>query len=64
MSREASKINEYHKYILGGKGGRCVGLTTLSSLCADFLEILGTSTFWSPKSLSRPVMGQLYLYCV
>jgi len=23
----------------GGKGGRCLGLTTLSSLCADCLEI-------------------------
>ena len=23
----------------GGKGGRCVGLTTLSPACADFLEI-------------------------
>jgi len=22
-----------------GKGGRCVGLTTLSPLCADFLQI-------------------------
>jgi len=25
-----------------------VGLTTLPSLCADCLEILGTSTCWSP----------------
>jgi len=28
---------------LGGKGGRCVGLTTLSPSCADCLEI------WEPQ---------------
>ena len=28
---------------LGGKGGRCVGLTTLPPVCADCLEI------WKPK---------------
>jgi hypothetical protein len=26
----------------GGKGGRCVGLTTLPPLCADCLEIWGS----------------------
>ena len=31
-----------------GKGGLCVGLTTLPSSCADFLEILGASTPWKP----------------
>jgi hypothetical protein len=30
--------NEYQEYFLGGKGGRCVGLTTLPSSCADCLE--------------------------
>jgi len=34
----ASNRNEYQKYFLGGKGGRCVGLT-LPSTCADCLEI-------------------------
>ena len=29
---------------LGGKGGRCVGLTTLAPLCAVCLDILGAST--------------------
>jgi hypothetical protein len=24
----ASRRNKYHEYFLGGKGGRCVGLTT------------------------------------
>ena len=29
----------YQEYFLGGKGGRCVGLTTLPSSCANCLEI-------------------------
>jgi hypothetical protein len=45
----------------GGKDGRCVGLTTLPPSCVDCLEILGASTFWNPKGLSRPVAGKLYL---
>ena len=53
----ASNRNEYQEYFLGGKGGRCVGLTTLPPSCADCLE------FWDPQPpgtlrvLSRPVMG-------
>ena len=39
----ASNRNEYQEYILGGKGGRCVGLTTLPPSCADCLEI------WEPQ---------------
>jgi len=31
--------NEYQEYILRGKGGRCIGLTTLPASCADFLEV-------------------------
>jgi hypothetical protein len=46
----------------GGKGGRCVGLTTLPPSCADCLKNLGASTSWKPQDLSRPVMGLLYLY--
>jgi len=30
--------NEYEEYFLGGKGGRCVGLTTLPPSCALYLE--------------------------
>jgi hypothetical protein len=51
----ASNRNEYHGYLLGGKGGPCVGLTILPCSWADCLEILGTSTSWSPKGPSRPV---------
>jgi len=29
----------HQEYFLGGKGGRCVGLTTLPPSCADSLEI-------------------------
>jgi len=35
----ASNRYEYQKYFLGGKGGRCIGLTTLPPLCADCLEV-------------------------
>jgi hypothetical protein len=37
----------------GGKGGRCVGLTTLLPSCANCLKILEASTSWSPKGLYR-----------
>jgi hypothetical protein len=43
----------------GGKGGRCLGLTTLPPSCADCIEILEASTTCSPKGLSMPVMGLL-----
>jgi hypothetical protein len=39
----ASNRNEYQEYFLGGKGGRCVGLTTLPPSGADCLEI------WEPQ---------------
>ena len=35
----ASNRNKYQEYFLVGKGLRCVGLTTLLSSCAGFLEI-------------------------
>jgi hypothetical protein len=35
--------NGYQEYCLGGKGGRCVGLTTLPPSCADCLGI------WEPE---------------
>ena len=39
----ATNRNEYQEYFLGGKGGRCVGLTALPPSCADCLEI------WEPQ---------------
>ena len=55
----SSNINDYREYLLGGKGGRCVELTTLSASCADCLEILGAPNTWTPKGLSRPVQIDL-----
>jgi len=40
----ASKRNEYQEYFLGGKGGWCVGLTTLPPSFANCLEI------WEPQT--------------
>ena len=39
----ASNRNEYQGNLLGDKGCRCVGLTTLPSSCADVVEI------WTPQ---------------
>ena len=39
----ASNRNEYQEYFLGGKGGRCVWLTTLPHSRADCFEI------WEPQ---------------
>ena len=38
----ASNRNEYQEYFLGGKGGRCLGLTNLPPSCADCLEMWET----------------------
>ena len=55
-----SNRNEYQEYFLRGKGGRCVGLTTLPHSCTDCLQNLGDSNSWNPQGLSRPVQGLLY----
>ena len=53
--------NEFQEYFVGGKGGRCVGLTTLPPSSVDCLWNLDAWTSWNPQGLSRPVMGFLYL---
>jgi len=50
--------NEYQEYFLGGKGGRCVGLTTSPPTYADCLEIREPQT---PETL-RACPG-LYKNC-
>jgi hypothetical protein len=47
-----------------GKGGRCVGLTTLplATFMCRLSWNLGASTSWNPQGMSRPVMGLLYLF--
>jgi len=42
---------------------RCVGLTSLPLLRADWLEILVISTCWNPQELSRAVQELLCLTC-
>jgi hypothetical protein len=49
----ARNRNEYQKYLLRGKDDRCVGLS-------DYLKILGISTSWSPRGLSRDVQELVY----
>ena len=46
--------------MLGSKGDQCIGLTTFPPLCTNCTEILGASTSWSPKGLSKPIMGYFY----
>jgi hypothetical protein len=58
----ASNRNEYQEYFLWGKGGRCVGLTTLPSSCADFLEIWEPQPPGTLKACPRPVIGLLDLF--
>ena len=43
---DSASNNEYQGYFLWGKDSRCIGLTYS---CADYLEILGDSSFWCPK---------------
>ena len=45
----------------GGKGGRCVRLTTYHHP-VPLSRNLGNLTSWNPLGLSRPVMGLLYLF--
>jgi hypothetical protein len=45
----------------GGKGGRCVRLTTYH-LHVPMSRNLGALTSWNPVGLFRPVMGELYFY--
>ena len=58
----ASNRNEYQEYFLGAKGGRCVGLTTLSPSCATVLK----SRSLILLETSRPVQAcngtAFYLY--
>jgi hypothetical protein len=50
----ASNRNEYQKYFLGYKDGRCVGLTILQLSCADCLkiwELHSPGTLWDCPGL-------------
>jgi hypothetical protein len=45
----------------GGKGGRCVRLTTLPSSCAVVIKS-GYLTSWNPLDHSRPVKGRIFVW--
>jgi len=57
----ASNRNEYQEDFLGGKGGRCVRLTTYHHP-VPLSPNLGALTSWNPLGHSGPVTGQLCLY--
>jgi len=50
--RPWDRLSLYHPW---GKGGRCVGLTTLPPSCADCLEI------WEPQPPGTLTLLELYL---
>jgi len=56
----ASNRNGYQENLLEGTDGRCVEPTALPLSCADCLEILGASTSWNPKGLSRSVQRLIF----
>jgi len=57
----ASNRNEYQEQFLGGKGGRCVRLTT-NHHPVPLSRNLGNLTSWKPLGHIRAVTGVLYLY--
>ena len=52
----ASNSNEYHEHFLGGKGGRCVRLTTLPSSCAVVMKS-GNLNFLEPSGSLQACEG-------
>jgi hypothetical protein len=57
---DSASKNEY-QVNPGGKGGRCVKLTTYH-LHVPMSRNLGALTSWNPVDLFRPVMEQLKIY--
>jgi len=59
------RLSLWHKRVpgvfSGGKGGRCVRLTTYHHP-VPLSRNLGTLTSWNPLGLSRPLMGLIYLF--
>ena len=59
----ASNRNEYHEYFLGGKGGRCIRLTTLRPSCTVVMKS-GNLNFLEPCGHLGPVTGLIYIYFI
>jgi hypothetical protein len=53
------KRNGNQAYHLDPEGGQCISLTNIQPLCGDCIEILEALTSWSPKGLSRRILGQI-----
>ena len=60
----ASNRNQYQEYLLGGKGGRCAGLTTLSPASAIVWIFWQPLTSWSPKARSGCIVFVVTVYTV
>jgi hypothetical protein len=61
----ASNRNEYQVYFLGGKGGRCVGLTTLPPSCPVVMKS-GNLNFlepWGPLQACKRDCFTFHLSC-
>ena len=56
----ASNRNEYQEYFLGGKGGRCVRLTTLPPSCAVVMKS-GNLDFLEPSGPVQACNGIAYI---
>jgi len=64
----ASNRNDYQVYFLGGKGGRCVRLTTLPPSCAVVMKS-GNLNFLEPCGPLQACNGTflpsyLYFFCI
>jgi hypothetical protein len=57
----ASNRNEYQKYFLGDKGGRCLWWDNITTFICRLSWNLGPLTSWITQGLSRPVRGLIYL---
>jgi hypothetical protein len=55
--------NEYQKYFLARKDGRCIGLTTLSLSDADFLEVWEPQLLETLRVCAGPYRKCFTLYC-
>jgi len=56
-----SDRNWYQEYFLGGEGGQCVGLTTLTTFMCGLSGNSVISVPLSTTGVSRAVIGLLYL---
>ena len=57
----ASNRNEYQEYFLGGKSGRCVGLTNLPT-SLPIVSKSGSLNFLEPSGLVQGLLDPLFCY--